>query len=110
MILYNITCSVDPAIHEEWLQWMKDIHIGEAMATGCFIQYKMLKMLDGEHVQSITYAVQYLAPSMDAYIQYQKEYAPLLQSKTKERYGERVSAFRSLLELLHSSDTVVYND
>jgi hypothetical protein len=74
------------------------------MDTGCFVHYRLLKMIDGEHVHSVTYAVQYLASSMAHYEQYQSTHAPALQLKTRERYGDRVSAFRSLLEVLDSSD------
>jgi hypothetical protein len=41
---------------------------------------------------------------MAHYEQYQSTHAPALQLKTRERYGDRVSAFRSLLEVLDSSD------
>jgi hypothetical protein len=34
MILYNVTVSVDPEIHDEWLAWMKSKHIPDVLATG----------------------------------------------------------------------------
>ncbi|MEO8448027.1 MAG: DUF4286 family protein, partial [bacterium] len=27
MILYNVTVNVDDSVHDEWLEWMKTIHI-----------------------------------------------------------------------------------
>jgi len=27
MILYNVTVSIDPEIAEEWLTWMREVHI-----------------------------------------------------------------------------------
>ena len=27
MILYNITVSIDYNVHQEWLIWMKEVHI-----------------------------------------------------------------------------------
>jgi len=27
MILYNVTVSLDPSIHADWLEWMRNVHI-----------------------------------------------------------------------------------
>ena len=45
MILYNVTLKVDPQIHEEWKQWMCEVHIPDVMSTGLFKEYKMCKLL-----------------------------------------------------------------
>jgi hypothetical protein len=37
---------------------------------------------------------------MAAYERYRDEFAPAMQAKTRERYGEQVLAYRSLLEVL----------
>ena len=42
MIIYNVTCHMDLALAEEWLRWMQEIHIPEVMATGCFLDVKIL--------------------------------------------------------------------
>jgi hypothetical protein len=44
MILYNVTVSIDPAIHEEWLEWMKVKHIPDVMNTGCFIEARISRV------------------------------------------------------------------
>ena len=41
MILYNITVNIDHDIHQEWLVWMKDIHIPDVLSTGLFIENKI---------------------------------------------------------------------
>ena len=39
MIIYNITVSIiDQNIHQNWLKWMKEIHIPEVMDTGFFFR------------------------------------------------------------------------
>jgi hypothetical protein len=98
MIVYNVTCTlVDEHIHDEWVQWMKHTHIPEVMETGLFTDYRMLRLLNEEN-NGITYAVQYRCTTLAEYRLYQKEYAPALQQKTREKYGEKVLAFRTLLE------------
>ena len=34
MIIYNVTYSIDPEIHEDWLNWMKDHYIPEVISYG----------------------------------------------------------------------------
>ena len=45
MIVYNVTSKVTWAIHDEWLQWMKEEHIPEVVATGCFTHAQFLRCL-----------------------------------------------------------------
>ncbi len=98
MIVYNVTLSVESGIHEEWLNWMKTEHLLEVMATGCFQEYRFLKLLQPVPEEGFTYAIQYFAQDMETYLQYQEQFAPALQAKTKARFGEKFFAFRTILE------------
>jgi hypothetical protein len=98
MIVYNVTVSLaDESIHEEWMHWMKEVHIPEVMQTRLFEDYRILRLLQEEN-NGITYAIQYRSKSLEEYYRYQQEFAPALQAKTKEKYGEKLLAFRTLLE------------
>jgi hypothetical protein len=33
MIVYNVTVNIDGAVEQEWLKWMKEVHIPEVLAT-----------------------------------------------------------------------------
>lgn len=98
MILYNVTVSLDESIHADWLNWMKETHIPDVLATGCFIENRMLRLLNEED-NGITYAMQYLSPDMDTYERYQREFAPALQAEYKKRYEGKFAAFRTILEV-----------
>jgi hypothetical protein len=99
MILYNVTCSMDASLEEEWLQWMLDIHIPEVMQSGCFVDFKVMKLLTHVHDDSgVNFAIQYRAKTMDNYENYRDQFAPAMQKKTMDKYGDRVMAFRTLLE------------
>ena len=97
MILYNVTVSLDPSIHTDWLEWMKNIHIPEVMATGFFVENKICRVLVDDE---ITYAIQYSCESLDKLHDYQENYAPELQQKHTERYKGKFGAFRTLLEII----------
>ncbi|HEX4887659.1 MAG TPA: DUF4286 family protein [Luteibaculaceae bacterium] len=98
-ILYNVTVSLEPEIHDEWLQWMREKHIPEVLATGCFLENRMLRILNEED-NGITYAMQYLAPSMEQYQRYIHEHAPALRGDAEARFANKFAAFRTVLTLV----------
>lgn len=101
MIVYNVTCNVGSQMAEEWLKWMLEEHIPEVMQTGCFTESKILKLLtDADDNEGVNYAIQYTADSLEMYQQYRDQFGPILQAKTKEKYGDTVLAYRSLLEVI----------
>jgi hypothetical protein len=86
---------------EEWLKWMQEEHIPDVMQTGCFTECKILKLLtEADDNEGINYAIQYTANTLDNYNQYKDQFGPILQAKTKEKYGDSVLAYRSLLEVI----------
>lgn len=99
MIIYNVTVNVEQSIADEWLHWMKKEHIPKVMKTGCFEDFKVLKMLN-EHtdVEGLTYAVQYFAENIKIINTYFSQHAPGLQNESFRKYGEKAVAFKTLLE------------
>jgi hypothetical protein len=92
---------MEQSMAPEWLQWMQDVHIPEVMATGCFLSYRILKVLtNANDDEGVNYSIQYDAASMADYERYREQFAPAMQQQTKARYGERVLAFRTLLEVV----------
>lgn len=101
MIIYNVTCNVEKPMAEEWLHWMKTVHIPEVIETGCFLEYKILKLHNAESDdEGINYAIQYTCNNIETLEQYRREFGPGLQAKTLEKYGDKVLAYRSVLEII----------
>ncbi|GAB4124778.1 MAG: DUF4286 family protein [Raineya sp.] len=100
MIIYNVTVSIDPAIHEEWLNWMLSKHIPDVMQTGCFVENKVLRLQQTAEGEGITYAFQYILNSMADLERYQAIFAPQLQAEHSQRYKDRFVAFRTILEVV----------
>ncbi len=99
MIIYNVTCHVEQKISVEWLKWMQEIHIPEVMDTGIFFSSQINKVLSRDDGGE-TYAIAYTCESMKDLHNYQINFAPILQQKHTERYGTKVVAFRTLLEVV----------
>ncbi|MCC6689969.1 MAG: DUF4286 family protein [Bacteroidia bacterium] len=97
MIVYSVTINIENDVHDEWLRWMKEMHIPAVMKTGCFINSKMLRLLSDEP-QGQTYSMQYTANSMTDYETYITTHAPALRKDFNERFPNKFVAFRTLLE------------
>lgn len=99
MIIYNVTVNVENDVREEWLHWMKDIHIPDVMATGYFLESKICKVLVDEE-QGTTYSIQYTAATMKDLEEYQRLHSGRLQKEHNEKYASKCVAFRTLLEVI----------
>ena len=101
MIIYNVTIKVESAIAEDWLTWLKEEHIPEVINTGCFTEARILKLLETDEEEGLTYAIQYSAESKAAYNQYISNFAPLLRQKSFDKWGNRFIAFRSVMQVVN---------
>jgi hypothetical protein len=99
MFIYNVTVNIANDVHDEWLKWMKEVHIPEVLNTGCFVENQIVKVLKVED-EGTTYSLQYKFMSMDILDKYQNEYAPRLQAEHTEKYKDKFVAFRTILEII----------
>ena len=101
MFIYNITIKVDNEIVQQWLQWQREVHIPEIMATNLFDDNKIFKLLEHDDNNSSTYVLQYFTETKENYNSYINEYAPALREKALERWGNNFIAFRTLMQIVH---------
>lgn len=99
MILYNVTVSIDPQVHEEWLDWMRTIHIPEVLETKCFTEAR-LSRIQGEEEGGMTFSIMYFSPSSDLYEKYKEIHAPEMQKKHTDKYAGKFAAFRTVLTVI----------
>ncbi len=98
MIIYNVTISIDQTCQEEWVKWMKEVHIPDVMATGFFLENRFAKVLLVEEDGGVSYSVQYVCKNMADLQAYHGSHAPRLQADMKEKYEGKFVAFRTVLE------------
>ena len=101
MIVYNITVKVNHEIEEEWLQWQKQEHIPEILATQQFIEHKFFRLLNVDESDGITYAIQFLAEDMQHYKTYATQYAAALNAKANAKWGDKFVLFATILQSVH---------
>lgn len=108
MILYNVTCSVDLNVHEEWYDWMRQVHIPDMMKTGLFLECRICR-IKAEEEGGISFAVQYLLASEEKYNEYLENHSEALQRDHTEKYGNKVAAFRTVLEVMYQARQTDYS-
>ena len=101
MILYNVTINIDNRVADEWLTWVKEVHIPAVMATTYFVKYQICKMLtEYEDNGGTTYALQFFARHLEDLEEYQRDYEAELQTKHHARYPNQYVTFHSVLEIM----------
>ncbi|RNL93432.1 DUF4286 family protein [Sinomicrobium pectinilyticum] len=100
MYIYNITINIDEAVHDEWLIWMRETHIPDMLATGKFLNARMLKVLVEEEMGGITYSVQYFTDSKATLEKYYEEDASRLREEEQKRFADKFVTFRTELEII----------
>tara|TARA_B100000073_G_C23554169_1_gene501367 strand:- start:263 stop:580 length:318 start_codon:yes stop_codon:yes gene_type:complete len=101
MIIYNVTCSVDSDIVEDWLDWMKKNHIPDILDTGFFIRAtinRVISELDGQY----TYAIKYYCINFKSLKAYHRSCANRFKDDHFKRYGNKVLSFRTVLREIDS--------
>ncbi|RMG83839.1 MAG: DUF4286 family protein [Bacteroidetes bacterium] len=100
MIIYNVTVKIDRDVHDEWLTWMKEVHIPEVMDTNLFVDHQICRLLSVDESDGITYAIQYRCKNLAGIEKYQREFAARLQKAHTDRYKDKFVAFRTLMEVV----------
>jgi len=101
MFIYNVTIKVHEPIHASWLQWMKEVHVPEVLATNCFIKATIVRLLEIDDTEGPTYAVQYTAENKASYDLYIEKHSGLLRQKSFHKWGNQFIAFSSLMQVVN---------
>ena len=100
MILYNVTISIDQSCEDEWLDWMRSIHIPDVIQTGFFKECKLCRLIGAEEQGGKTYAILYTANTEKGLLEYQEKHAPHLQKEHNSKFQGRFAAFRTELNVI----------
>ena len=99
MIIYNVSVNINKSAADDWLQWMKQVHIPDVLATKMFFDFKICRLLGQDDEEgNPTFVIQYYAENMADYNRYHLEFAPSLQAQHEARYHNQFVAFRTMME------------
>ncbi len=100
MYIYNVTTNIEEAAHDQWLQWMKETHIPDVLATGKFIGAKMCRVLVDEEMGGTTYSVQFTTSDKANLQKYYLEDAPRLRAEALKIFANQFVSFRTEMEII----------
>ena len=101
MFIYNVTIKVRADIQMNWLEWLQTEHIPEVLATGCFYDATILRLLEVDDTEGPTFAIQYKAESKAQYNHYIELHSGLLRQKSFDKWGDAFIAFRSIMQVVN---------
>lgn len=101
MIIYNVTTKVTHQIEKDWVNWIKQEHIPDIVATGCFTHAHILRLIEVDDSEGPTFAVQYHSPGKELYNRYIQEFAEAMRKKAFDKWGDQFISFRSVLEVVN---------
>ncbi len=97
MIIYNVTSIIEDDIHEEYIQYMKNVHMPAVMATGKFNDSVLLRLTEPV-TEGITYCAQYITDDAGKLTDYRENYLPKIQGTIEAKFANKLVSFRSVLE------------
>jgi hypothetical protein len=98
MIIRNITYSVDKTLEQDFLEWIKAVHIPEVMMSLKPQSYKILRLLTEIENAGATFSVQYFFESLSDFEDFENEFQEDLNYEVHKRYNGHYVFFPSLLE------------
>jgi Domain of unknown function (DUF4286) len=99
-IVYNITTRVRWDILQDWLAWQLEEQIPAVLATRLFDDHSLYRLLEQDEEEGPTFILQYSTSSLDRYQQFMMDFAPALQQKGWDRWGNAFIAFRTVMSAL----------
>ena len=105
MYIYNITTNVDKFIHDHWLEWMKETHIPDILATGNFYKALMTEVMTEEELGGITYSVQFSCNNKENLENYFEESDQKMQGKMQKLFKNKFGTFTTVLKVVKEVET-----
>lgn len=100
MLVYNVTTQMDEAVHIDYLQWVRNVLAPAMMETGCFLNFKILRLLEPDSSPAVTLAIQYELDGIGSFDDFQVNFMAEMQQLAAQQWGDQVNSFSSLLEML----------
>ena len=102
MITYEVSAEIDAALAADYERYMRDEHIPEVLATGCFARAALERAGEGR------YRTRYEAPSRELLERYLREHTAELREKFAARFSSGIRLSRSEWETVARLDGPVY--
>ena len=86
-------------MNQEWLDWMNDSFIPQALQSDMITSGRLLKVLDSPN-EGITYCLQFVIDNIGQYEQLQEKNLPDLMRSLNAKFENRFVSFSTLMEFV----------
>jgi len=100
-VLYSVTVHVDTMIADEWLTWMRAVHVPDVLRVGGFLGCTITREIaPSATTDRVTFVLDYRVPSLATLNAYRTHHSAALQQVHTDRYVGRFDASRSVRTVL----------
>jgi len=99
--VYKVRCLVEQDIAEQWIQFFQDKHLDDVMKTGFFTECKFFEVETQSKLTRTFCSVFYYNKKEDLEA-YNATAAGALKADTKQKFGDKFSCQRELMQELTS--------
>lgn len=99
-MLYVVFVAIDRDLADAWTTWMRETHVPDVLATGCFADALMLRDEAADTPERLGWRFVYRAHDADALARYQANFAAALQADHTDRFAGTFDARRELLPVV----------
>lgn len=96
MITYEVNAQVDDSVSEKFERYMKDKHLHDVLATGCFVSATFERATKGR------YRTLYRAPTQEDVDRYLRQHTALLREDFAKHFPSGVKLEREVWTELHA--------
>ena len=100
MILYNITVILDEGIEPEWLTWINQDFIPQALSSNLLVSNRILKVLDSPN-EGVTYCLQFIADNLQNYNEFKDNHAASLLDSHTVKFKNQSVFFSTIMEFIN---------
>ena len=100
MILFNITVIIEEEIEAEWLKWIKNVFVPDALSSNLLVSNRLLKVLNSPN-EGITYCLQFIADDLKNYTEFANKHSSALLNTHTEQFKNKAVSFSSIMEFIN---------
>lgn len=98
MIIFNTTFHIDDSIHDDCLDYIKNVYIPKSLEDELLEQPSLSKIESQHKERGVNYALQFKSNSVDELNEWKERVGEGLQVELSNKYGDKVMGFVTLLE------------
>ena len=97
MIIYNTTYHVDCTVSGDFLDWMRERYVPQAVASGIVSSPRLMRLM-GHNEGGVCFALQLEAPTLRDLQQWNAQVGKPLHEELTQRFGDKVAGFTTFME------------